>query len=162
MSLEAPAAPAAPEASAAPEDSAPPASRMAVAVLSLVGVFISGYLTLYKLGYLGVIQCGTGGCETVQASKYAYFLGVPVAVWGIGAYGALLLLALAGVQPRWVRSRGVAAGLFAMAAAGVAFSAYLTYLEAAVIHAWCRWCVASAVLITLIFLLSLPGLRQAR
>jgi uncharacterized membrane protein len=158
-----PAAPAAPPAySAAPEETAPPVSRMAVALLSLVGVIISGYLALYKLGYLGVIQCGTGGCETVQASEYAYFLGFPVAVWGIGAYTALLALALVGVQPRWARERWVAVGLFAMAGVGVVFSAYLTYLEAAVIHAWCRWCVASAVVITLIFLLTIPGLRRAR
>lgn len=144
------------------EAAAPPVSRMVVAVLSMVGIFISGYLALYKLGYLGVIQCGTGGCEVVQASKYAYFLGVPVAVWGIGAYTALFALALLGVQPRWARARWVGLGLFAMAGVGVLFSAYLTYLEAAVIHAWCRWCVASAVLITLIFLFTLPELRRAR
>jgi uncharacterized membrane protein len=135
---------------------------MAVAVLSLLGIFISGYLALYKLGYLGVIQCGTGGCETVQASRYAYFLGFPVAVWGIGAYAALFVLAVLGVQPRWMHARPVAVGLFALAGVGVLFSAYLTYLEAAVIHAWCRWCVASAVLITLIFLLAIPGVRRAR
>ncbi|HEX2188031.1 MAG TPA: vitamin K epoxide reductase family protein [Longimicrobiaceae bacterium] len=144
------------------EAESPPTARMAVAVLALVGIFISGYLALYKLGYLGVIQCGTGGCETVQASKYAYFLDVPVAVWGIGAYAAIFALALLGVQPRWARDRRVALGLSGMAGVGVLFSAYLTYLEAAVIHAWCRWCVASAVVITLIFLLTLPGLRRAR
>ena len=144
------------------EAPAPPVARMAVAVLSLLGIFIAGYLALYKLGYLGVIQCGTGGCETVQASKYAYFLGFPVAVWGIGAYAALFALAMLGVQPRWMHARWVAVGLFALAGVGVLFSAYLTYLEAAVIHAWCRWCVASAVLITLIFLLTIPGLRRAR
>lgn len=135
---------------------------MAVAVLALVGIFISGYLALYNYGYLGVIQCGTGGCEKVQASKYAYFLGIPVAVWGIAAYGAMFALALLGVQPRWARDRRVALGLFGMAGVGVLFSAYLTYLEAAVIHAWCRWCVASAVLVTAIFLLTIPGVRRAR
>jgi uncharacterized membrane protein len=154
-------APSAPAADAG-EAAAPPVARMAVAVLSLLGIFIAGYLALYKLGYLGVIQCGTGGCETVQASKYAYFLGFPVAVWGIGAYAALFVLAMLGVQPRWTHARWVALGLFALAGVGVAFSAYLTYLEAAVIHAWCRWCVASAVLITAIFLLTIPGLRRAR
>jgi uncharacterized membrane protein len=53
-------------------------------------------------------------------------------------------------------------GIFGIAAVGVAFSGWLTYLEALVIHAWCQWCVVSAILITLIFLLSLPGLRAAR
>lgn len=141
---------------------APPRSRMGIAVLSLIGLLISGYLTLYKLGYLGAIQCGTGGCETVQTSEYAVFLGMPVAAWGVGAYGVLLALALVGLQPRWVGDRRIALGIFGMAAVGVAFSGWLTYLEAVVILAWCRWCVASAVVITLIFLLSIPGLRAAR
>lgn len=135
---------------------------MAIAVLALIGIFVSSYLALYKLGYLGIIQCSVGGCETVQSSQYAIFLGVPVAVWGVGAYLALFLLALLGVQPAWAGERWVANGIFALAAAGVAFSSYLTYLEAFVIHAWCQWCVVSAILITLIFLLSIPGLRLAR
>ncbi len=147
---------------ALPAEEAPPASRMAVAVLALVGLFIAGYLALYKLGYFGMIQCGTGGCETVQSSRYAYFLGVPVAVWGVGEYLALLVVALLGVQPRWSGARWVALALFAISAVGVVFTAYLTYLEAAVINAWCRWCIASAVVITLIFLFTIPGLRRAR
>ena len=140
----------------------PPLSRMAIALLSLVGLIISGYLSLYKLGYLGFIQCTTGGCETVQSSRYAFFLGMPVAVWGLGAYLVLLALALAGLQPRWMRERWVALSLFAMASIGLVFTAYLTYLEAFVIHAWCQWCLVSAALVALIFLLSIPGLRYAR
>lgn len=151
-----------PEEDAAEADFAPPLSRMAIAVLALVGLLLSVYLSMYKLGYLGVIQCTVGGCETVQNSAYAYFLGLPVAVWGVGGYTLLLVLALLGVQPRWVAERWLALALVAFSAGGLAFSAYLTYLEAAVIHAWCQWCVISAVLISLIFLLSLPGLRYAR
>jgi len=152
-----------------PAEAAPPLSRMLVALLSLIGLFVAGYLSLYKLGYLGFIQCSTGGCETVQASAYAFFpprilveWGPPVALYGLGAYAALLTLALMGLQPRWVESRAVALAIVAIAAVGTAFSAYLTYLEAAVIHAWCQWCVVSAILVTLIFLLSLPGLARAR
>ena len=148
-------------------EAAPPVSRMAIAVLSLVGIFVAGYLTLYKLGYLGIIQCSTGGCETVQASAWSYFpprtvaqWGPPVALWGLGAYATLLLLALAGLQPRWSASRPLARALAGFSAFGVVFSGWLTYLEATVIHAWCQWCVVSAVLITLIFLLSLDGLRE--
>jgi uncharacterized membrane protein len=139
-----------------------PLARMGIAVLALIGLFISAYLTLYKLGFIGVIQCSVGGCETVQSSQYAVFLGLPVALWGVGAYTVLLVLAILGIQPRWAGERWVALALFSMAAVGVLFSAYLTYLEAAVIRAWCQWCVVSAVLVFLIFLLSLPGLRHAR
>jgi len=145
-----------------PDESGPPVTRMGIAVLALIGIFVSSYLTLYKLGYLGTIQCSVGGCETVQMSPYAYFLGMPVAAWGVGAYVVLFVLALLGVQPRWVAERWVALAIFSLAGVGVAFSAYLTYLEAFVIHAWCQWCVVSAILITLIFLLSIAGLRFAR
>ena len=144
------------------EEVSPPLSRMALAVLALVGLLVASYLSLYKLGYLGVIQCSTGGCEKVQASKYAYFLGLPVAVWGVGAYLAIFVVALLGIQPRWARERWVALALFGMTAVGVAFTAYLTYLEAFVIGAWCQWCVVSAAIITLVFLLSIPGLKHAR
>jgi uncharacterized membrane protein len=140
----------------------PPLGRMAIALLALAGLLISSYLTMYKLGYLGVIQCTIGGCETVQTSKWAYFLGLPVSAWGLGAYITILALAILGIQPRFARERWLALALFGLSAVGVVFSAYLTYLEAFVIHAWCQWCVISAILITLIFLLSLPGLRQAR
>lgn len=147
----------------------PSPARMGIAVLSLVGVLVSVYLSLYKLGYLGVLPCADGGCEVVQASAWAYFpprtmvlWGPPVALWGLGAYLVLLLLAMLGTHPRWERARWISVAIFVLATGGLVFSAYLTYLEAAVIHAWCMWCVVSAVLITLIFLLSLPGLRHAR
>lgn len=140
----------------------PPLTRMAIALLALAGLLISSYLTMYKIGMLGEIQCTIGGCEKVQTSRWATFIGLPVSAWGVGAYVTLLVVALLGVQPRFMRERWVALALFGMSAVGVAFSAYLTYLEAFVIHAWCQWCVISAILITLIFLLSLPGLRQAR
>lgn len=147
-----------------PQDAAPPVpvTRMAIAVLALVGLLVAAYLTLFKLGYLGAIQCSIGGCEKVQASRFAHFLGLPVAAWGVGAYVVILGVALAGVQPRLAGARWVSLALFGLSAVGVVFSAYLTYLEAFVIRAWCQWCVVSAILITLIFLLSLPGLRRAR
>ena len=140
----------------------PPVTRMAIAVLALLGLMVSTYLSMYKLGYLGVIQCTIGGCEKVQTSRFADFLGLPVSVWGVGAYITLLALAMLGIQQRFQRERWVALALFGVSAVGVAFSGYLTYLEAFVIHAWCQWCVISAILVTLIFLLSIPGLRQAR
>jgi uncharacterized membrane protein len=152
------------------EEASPPlGSRMAIAVLALVGLFVSGYLTLYHYGFLGVVQCSVGGCMIVQSSAYAWFpprtmsdVGVPVAAMGVVAYTTLLALAVVGVQPRWRRERWVALALFAMAAVGVLFSAWLTYLEAAVINAWCQWCVISAILVALIFLLTIPGLRTVR
>ena len=59
-------------------------------------------------------------------------------------------------------SRAIAFLLFAGALLGVLFSAYLTYLEAMVIQAWCRYCVASAILITVIFVATLPEVKRIR
>jgi len=138
-----------------------PLARMAIAVLALIGLLVSAYLTLYKLGYLGVLQCGPdGGCAVVQASEYAEFLGVPVALYGAGAYAAILGLALLGVQPGWAELRWIAVALVVLSGIGVGVSALLTYISSAVIGAYCRWCLVSAALITLIFLASLAGLRS--
>jgi len=135
--------------------------RMGIAVLALVGIFVSAYLSLYHLGGIGTLQCGFGGCDLVQASEYAYFLGLPVALWGLGGYAAIFGVAMAGLQPRWAGHRPIALALLGLSAIAMVVSAYLTYLEAAVIHAWCQWCVVSAILVALIFLLSLAGLRPA-
>jgi uncharacterized membrane protein len=140
----------------------PPVARMAIAVLSLLGIFVALYLSMHKWGMMGPLQCTIGGCETVQNSPWSMLFGQPVAVWGLGAYITLLVISMLGLQPRFAGERWVALALFGISGVGVLFSAYLTYLEAAVIHAWCQWCVVSAILITLIFLLSVPGLKRAR
>lgn len=140
---------------------APPKNRMAMAVLSLGGLLIATYLMLYKLNVLGSIACGSGGCETVQASPWAVFIGIPVPAWGVGGYLALLIGALIGLQPRFANSRGLALTLMLMATFAFGFSAYLTAIEAFRIHAWCRWCVASAIVATLIFLAALPEFKRA-
>jgi len=141
---------------------APPLARMAIALLALIGLLVSTYLSLYKLGVIGGLTCTVGSCEQVQASPWAVLMGVPVSLWGVGAYVAILAIAIVGLQPGQVHARWVALALFCLSAVGVAFSGYLTYIEAYVIEMWCQWCVTSAVIITLIFLLSIPGLRQAR
>lgn len=134
---------------------------MVAAALSLVGVLVSIYLWLWKLGFMGEIACGTGGCETVQLSRYAEILGQPVALYGVLGYAALLGVSLLGVQPRWQDRREPTRWLAGLSGLGVAFTAYLTYLEAFVIEAWCRWCLVSALIISLIFVASVIGLRGA-
>jgi uncharacterized membrane protein len=135
---------------------------MVVAVLALIGMFVALYMLAFSLGLLGEVICGLGDCATVQASPWAHLGPVPVAGIGVVGYALLLGIALYGVQPAGIDSPVVAALLLAGSAAGVAFSAWLTWLEAFVIHAWCQWCVTSAVLVTIIFLASLPEARRLR
>lgn len=139
-----------------------PANRMVVAVLALVGVFLTFYLVAYNLGWTPPIACGAGDCGVVQSSQYAWVGPIPVSAIGLGGYLALLVLAIMGLQPSAARSRVIPFLLFAGALFGVLFSAYLTYLEAMVIQAWCRYCVASAILITLVFVATLPELKRLR
>ena len=131
-------------------------------MLALIGVFVSTYLTLYKLGYIGQLKCAVGSCETVNTSQWATFLGLPVAAWGLGFYVAALALVFVGVQERWADSRGLSLALVALTGWGVAFSGWLTYLELFVIDAVCMWCVISACIVAVMFLVSLADLRDFR
>jgi uncharacterized membrane protein len=135
--------------------------RMTAAALSLVGLFVSAYLWLYKTGRLGSIACGTGGCETVQLSEWSRFMGIDVALIGMVGYVGLLLLSLGALQPPLVRVRWPGTLLALLSGVGVAFAVYLTYLELFVIHAICRWCVGSAVIITGVFVVALLDHRRA-
>ena len=134
--------------------------RMIVAALALAGIFIGLYLTLYKLGIIGELTCSVGSCETVNTSKWAVFLGFPVAAWGVFFYVAVFVLALVGTSERFEHAKSVSLILALWSTVGLLFSAWLTYLELAVIQAICIWCVVSAVLVTAIFVLSLADLRE--
>jgi uncharacterized membrane protein len=127
---------------------------MAVAVLGLAGLFLALYLLLYHLGYYGALVCGEGGsCEYVQASRFARFLGQPVAGWGVAWYALVLTTALLGIQPALAERRWLGTILSLLAVGGFAFTLYLTSTELFILHAICRWCVGSAIIATLIFVL---------
>jgi uncharacterized membrane protein len=118
--------------------------RRATAALALVGIAIAGYLTwVHYAGLDPVCVGGGGGCERVQSSRWAELAGIPVAVLGLGGYIAIL----AGLALPDDLSRSATAFV---ALVGVGFSAWLTYVEIAKIHAICQWCVASAVVMTLL------------
>lgn len=133
---------------------------MIVAALALAGIFIGIYLTLFKLGIIGELSCSVGSCETVNTSRWAVFLGFPVAAWGVFFYLDVFALALVGTLARFENTPLVSWLLVVWSTVGLLFSGWLTYLELAVIEAICIWCVISAVLVTAIFLLSLADLRE--
>jgi len=130
-------------------------------VLSLAGAGVALYLTLAHL-QVADLGCGrSGGCEKVASHWSAKGFGIPflkaipTAAFGLGMYVVLaglsfgrVAIADAAVQARLGRLQ------WALAALGVAVTAWLTYMEAFVIHAWCRWCLASAAIITLMLLVS--------
>ena len=126
-----------------------------IVLIGLLGLFVALYLLLYHLGFYGALMCGAGSCEVVQTSKYARFLGTPVPLWGTLWYAGVLVLAFLGLGPaadqRWLDV------LLALAVTGgLLFSAYLTGVELIILHAVCMWCVISAVLTVLLFVLAQP------
>lgn len=118
-------------------------ARVSLAAVALAGLGISSYLTweraVHDSSSLACVIGSGGGCVTVQQSEYAVFLGVPVAVLGIVAYAAMLLVAL--VPGTLSRLVGLGVGIVS-----AGFSAWLTYLEIYVIEAICTWCVISFIL----------------
>ena len=122
-----------------------------VAVLCVVGLFIAGYLSYIELTQSSTVCGPLGGCDIVQESRFAIFLGIPMGIWGVGAYVFMLgwwwlgefgAKAPSGVSNmvRWARPALLLYSLFT-----VLFSIYLTCLEIFVIQATCSWCIGSAV-----------------
>lgn len=118
--------------------------------LSALGILVSGYLSVKRLTG-GNLACSRWAqCDVVNNSTYAKISGVPVAFIGLAGYLVLLGLALAALQTWGPSHRRLLVISFVLALGGVGFSAYLTYIELFVIEAICNWCVASAILITLL------------
>lgn len=136
--------------------------RTALALLALAGLFVSAYLYLFKMGLIGTIACGTGGCETVQLSPQSRFLGVEVALIGLLGYAVLFALAALSLGSSFRGPSWPVLGMVLLGGGAVGFTLYLKYLELFVIHAICRWCVGSAVIIVLFFIVALVEWRQAR
>ena len=124
----------------------------ATAALALIGVGITAYLTFAHYAD-GSIVCPTDGCETVQRSSYALLGSVPVALLGLGAY----LVILGGLFLPRDYSRPVVLRRPSPAS----FSTYLLAVQAVDIGAFCTWCLASDVVVTVIAALSAMALLTA-
>jgi protein-disulfide isomerase/rhodanese-related sulfurtransferase/uncharacterized membrane protein len=137
--------------------------KTALLVLSLAGLFDSVYLLWVYTSPSHPLVCLGTGCDVVRASHYSQLWGRPMPMYGVLMYLALVLAVLiqAWLPPPGAR-RLMRIAVAVIAGTGVAFSAYLTYLEGFVIHAWCAWCVASAIIVTLLFLLALGDLGSSR
>ena len=131
-------------------------------VLSLAGLGVSAYL---MWGYTvpgASLSCGGGqGCDAVKNSVYANLVGIPMPLIGLASY--LLIFGFLIFQQGFVIKRPdwtpyFALAIFCLSLMGILYSAYLTYIELFVIYAICRWCVASAVIMTILFPLSIFNL----
>jgi uncharacterized membrane protein len=126
---------------------------IAIVALCLLGIADAGYLTYVHYAGIKVACLAHAGCETVQASRWSKLDGVPVSLLGLIGYIAIL-------GTLFIRTElGRALG-FGIALIGFGFSMYLTYREVFTIKAICQWCVASAVFMTALMVLT--GIRFMR
>ena len=135
-------------------------SGLLIPLASVLGLLVSAYLTWVHSSGSKALCSGVGDCETVNSSPYADISGIPIALLGFGMYVALLGLSLYSRRADPNMEPTVALAVFGISLAGVLISGYLTYIEVAVLHAICPWCVISAILVTLIFGLSLRDLKR--
>lgn len=135
--------------------------KVLLLVLSLAGLFDALYLWWVYTSPTHPLVCAGTGCDVVRATRYAHLWGQPLPVYGAAMY---LVLAVAVLTEVWTASEETARlaqqTVAVISAGGLAVSLYLTALEAFVIHAYCLWCLGSAVIVTLIFVLSLVDLRR--
>jgi len=123
---------------------APAGPNVPLLGLSLAGVAVAGYLTY--TGWTGdhAAYCEAGGgCDIVQSSQWATFLGVPTALWGLLLYAALAYVALRVRRPivQW-------RGAWILAVVGWGVSVYLTVISIFVIQATCPYCLGSLGIFT--------------
>lgn len=131
---------------------------IAIIALAVIGVAVSSYLLTVHWGWWQAVCLGVGDCESVNLSRFSELLGIPVALLGALAYLTIITASLLIARIHFVDNARI--GLFFIAAIGVAFSAYLTYIELFVLHAVCPWCVLSAILILTIAILGFMELRE--
>jgi uncharacterized membrane protein len=119
--------------------------QRAIAFFATLGVGVAAYIAIAEAGGdAPACLAGGSGCETVAKSSYSHVAGLNIAVLGIVAY--VLLLACTFFASDVARLGG-----FVVALGGFGYSIFLTYIEIFKIEAICQWCVASAVLMTILF-----------
>lgn len=126
--------------------------QLAFIVLAVVGLGIATYLSATHLLEKSIVCGGAGECDYVNASDYAYILGVPVALLGLGLYGAMLAIAV-----QWYRAPESdiwPVVYWGVALSGAGYAGYLTYVELEILHAVCLWCVGSAIVLAVSLALS--------
>jgi uncharacterized membrane protein len=127
------------------------------AILVVIGLLVSIYMTIYKLTSNDAMCLGSGDCSTVNASRYAEVYGIPVAVIGIAGYFAILLSHWYEGRDKFFEKNGPML-IFGLALTGFLFTVYLIYVEFALLHAFCPFCLTSQTAMTLIFAISIVRL----
>lgn len=122
--------------------------------LVVIGLFVSIYMTIYKVSGNEGMCLGSGDCSTVNASRFSEINGIPVAVVGILGYVAILAVHFFENRNSFFRKNGTLF-IFGMSLTGFIFTVWLVYVELALLNAICPFCVTSQVAMTLIFIIAI-------
>lgn len=129
-------------------------------IAAIIGALDSIYLAWIKLSHNETLCApGLGDCFTVNTSRYAELFGIPIAIFGLATYLAIIAILLFEDRIGFLKENGTLA-LFGIGLVGVLYSAYLSYLEEFVLHAWCPYCILSAVMVTIVFIVSIIRLKK--
>lgn len=126
-----------------------PAPDWWVVGLAGLGLLLTAYLLVIHLSGGDTLFCTEGSsCDIVQESRWSTLFGLPMALWGMGLYVILAVVASTGssLATRWRR-------LFSFSLIGVLISLYLTTVAWVALEAFCGWCMVSLVLLLVIFVL---------
>jgi len=123
------------------------------AALAVLGLLVSIYMTIYKILNADAMCLGSGDCSTVNASSYSEVNGIPVAVFGVIGYAAILAVHFLEKRNRFFKQNGTLL-IFGMALTGFLFTLWLIYVEVAILKALCPFCVTSQTAMTLIFMIA--------
>ena len=121
-----------------------------IVILAVLGFGISLYLAVaHYLGY--AVPCDiTHGCEAVLNSKYSVFFGLPLGVWGVGYFTAVIISALLANSYRlWKK---ILTGLLCL---GALASLVFLSLQFFVIKKVCQYCLTTDLLSILLFILDI-------
>jgi len=121
--------------------------------LTVLGLLVSIYMTIYKVTNNESMCIGSGGCSIVNASGYSSVRGIPVAVFGVIGYLAILALFYLENKPGFFQTNGSMLQ-FAVTLTGFLFTVWLVYVEVALLKAYCPFCITSQVAMTIIFILT--------
>lgn len=129
-------------------------------IVSLLGLLDAGYLSYSKLNSIDLVCTKViGDCNSVNASQWSTLAGIPIAYLGMASFAALLFLTLFGKKVKFLTPYTDYLYFF-ITLVGFLFSAYLTYIEAFVLITFCQWCVVSALMMTILFSISVIKLAR--
>ena len=138
--------------------------RRIIAVASLISGLVALYLHLWKMGKAGALACGAGerGCEFVMTSWWGQFYGYDVALIGTVGYALIFLVSMIGGMERFEDEKWPTFMLMGLIFTGFLFTLRLKYGEFFVLHGFCKWCLVSAITITLCTVLVTLDWRRLR